>query len=103
MKSGRSLWDELCHQYYEGVDSVKWMQERWAGLKGSIDEDRYEHVKNLLNIQLKEAVWWRNACLLYFQTFSGKPLPAGVEKPDQSLEYYQSLEFPFAPGIRPRW
>jgi alpha-glucuronidase len=38
-----------------------------------------------------------------FQTFSKKSLPAGVEKPTKSLEYFQSLKFPFAPGIRPQW
>jgi alpha-glucuronidase len=52
----------------------------------------------LLEIQHKEAKWWRDACLLYFQQFSGKELPAGVEKPTQTLEYFKSLKFPFAPG-----
>jgi alpha-glucuronidase len=49
-------------------------------------------------MQVKEATWWRNACLLYFQTFSKMPLPAGYEKPAQTLEYYMSLKFPYAPG-----
>jgi alpha-glucuronidase len=52
----------------------------------------------LLIIQEKEAVWWRNACLLYFQTFSGMPIPSGIEQPDHTLEYYKSLKFPYAPG-----
>jgi alpha-glucuronidase len=52
----------------------------------------------LLTIQEKEAVWWRNACLLYFQTYSKNPIPAQYEKPDQTLEYYHALLFPFAPG-----
>lgn len=102
MKSGRTLWEELCHQYYTGADSVKWMQQQWNSLEGKIDEEQFLHVKSLLNIQQKEAVWWRNSCVLYFQTFSKKEIPAGLEKPDRTLEYYQSLEFPFAPGIRPR-
>ncbi len=51
-----------------------------------------------LEIQEKEAVWWRNACVLYFQTFSKMPIPAGLEKPDKTLEYYESLKFPNAPG-----
>jgi len=55
-------------------------------------------VKMLLAIQEKEAVWWRNACLLYFQTFSKMPIPAAYEKPDHNLAYYESLTFPFAPG-----
>jgi alpha-glucuronidase len=103
MKSGKTLWEELCHRYYQGADSVKWMQRQWASLEGKIDSDRHAQVSSLLNIQQQEAVWWRNACVLYFQTFSNRPIPKGLEKPDKTLEYYQSLEFPFAPGIKPRY
>jgi alpha-glucuronidase len=100
MKSGRNLWDELCYKYYSGVDSVRWMQQTWNSLKKYMDDERFEHVKMLLNIQEKEAVWWRNACLLYFQTFSKMPIPPQYEKPDHDLEYYESLRFPYAPGNR---
>lgn len=103
MRSGRTLWDELCHQYYQGADSAKWMQQQWNMLEGRIDDAQFRFVKSLLNIQQQEAVWWRNACVLYFQTFSKKPIPSGLEKPDKTLQYYEQLEFPFAPGIRPRW
>jgi alpha-glucuronidase len=103
MKSGRTLWDELCHHYYAGVDSVQWMQQQWDSIHKHIDAERYQQVKTLLGIQYNEAIWWRNACVLYFQTFSKRDIPAGLTKPDQSLDYYQSLEFPFAPGIKPKW
>jgi alpha-glucuronidase len=63
-----------------------------------VDVQRFNEVKMLLEIQYKEAKWWRDACLLYFQQFSGMELPEGVEKPEQTLEYYKSLKFPFAPG-----
>ncbi len=46
-----------------------------------------------------EARWWRDASLLYFQTFSRTPIPEGYEKPEHTLEYYKSLRFPYAPGI----
>jgi alpha-glucuronidase len=98
MRSGRTLWDELCYKYYSGVDSVRWMQHTWNGLKKYIDEERFEQVKMLLAIQEKEAVWWRNACLLYFQTYSKMPIPANYEKPDHDLQYYKDLKFPYAPG-----
>ena len=103
MKSGRTLWDELCYRYYEGADSVAWMQRSWDTLGAKVDSNRFQHVKSLLAIQHNEAVWWRNACVLYFQTFSGREIPEGLEKPDKTLEYYESLQFPYAPGIRPRW
>lgn len=102
-ESGRTLWDELCHRYYSGADSARWMKETWDQLKGRVDEERFNSVKMSLNIQEKEARWWRNSCVLYFQSFSGKPIPEGLEKPEHSLEYYRNLSFPYAPGIRPRW
>jgi alpha-glucuronidase len=103
MKSGRTLWDEMCYSYQRGVDSVAWMQQQWQSLSGRIDNDIHAQVSTLLKIQLKEARWWRNSCLLYFQQFSKQPLPPGVEHADKTLEYYESLQFPYAPGIRPKW
>jgi alpha-glucuronidase len=100
MTSGRTLWEELCFKYNSGVDSVTWLQRQWNTLDGKIDGERFAHVKSLLNIQYKEATWWRNACLLYFATFSKKPIPASYEKPDHTLDYYKSLRFPYAPGHR---
>ena len=99
MRSGRTLWNELCYHYYEGVDSARSIQKTWNTLKGKIDEEEFNHVRMLLKIQVNEAVWWRNACVLYFQTFSKQLIPAGYEKPDKTLEYYKSLYFPYAPGI----
>lgn len=98
MRSGRILWEELCYKYYTGVDSIRKVQQQWNKLENFIDHTRFNQVKMLLGIQVKEAVWWRNACLLYFQTFSKMPLPAGYEQPDHTLEYYKSLRFPYAPG-----
>ncbi len=99
MKSGRTLWDELCLKYHSGVDSVRNMQKTWNSLKNMVDEERFLHVKSLLAIQEKEAVWWRDACILYFQQFSRRPVPPGVEKPVKTLEYYMNLRHYYAPGI----
>lgn len=98
MKSGRTVWEELCHHYYTGADRVKQMKQKWVALKPFVDKDRYEQVMQLLNVQHEEAIWWRNGCLLYFQTFSKQPIPAAYEQPYKTLEYYKSLRFPFAPG-----
>ncbi len=99
MDSGRTLWRELVHRYNAGVDTVRWMQEQWADLEGMIDEERYTQTQTFLEIQEQEAVWWRDACLQYFQTFSQRPFPDSYEVPAHSLEYYKSLTFPNAPGI----
>ncbi|MBN8651890.1 MAG: alpha-glucuronidase [Cytophagales bacterium] len=103
VKSGNTLWDEICYRYYKGADAVKKMQQDWAAQKGKVDGERYEHVRQLLNIQYEEAVWWRNSCVLYFQTFSKQPIPKTLPVPDKPLSYYMSLEFPYAPGIKPQW
>jgi alpha-glucuronidase len=101
LHSGRTLWEELCHKYYAGVDSVRWMQKCWDALQFSgIDAERWTQVQMLLNIQERDAVWWRNACLLYFQTFSRRPLPENSELPDHTLEYYEKLQVYFPPGIQ---
>ncbi len=99
MKSGKNLWEELCSKYYNGVDSVRNMRKTWEMLIGRIDDERFSHVQTLLKIQEQEAVWWRDACLLYFQTFSKMPIPMEYEKPGKTLEYYMQLKFPYAPGI----
>jgi alpha-glucuronidase len=98
MRSGRTLWDELCYKYYTAVDSMKTMQQQWNKLAKYVDPERFDHVKQLLNIQVKDAIWWRNACLLYFQTFSKMPIPSQYEKPDKTLEYYQNIRILYAPG-----
>jgi len=103
LKNGEILWDGIALKYQEGVDQVDDMIKTWEAAKPFLNEEQFNEVHMLLQIQLKEAKWWRDACLLYFQTFSNLPLPKGVEKPAHSLEYYQSLKFPFAPGIKPSW
>jgi alpha-glucuronidase len=90
MKSGRTLWDELALHYQRGVDWVRAARKQWETLKGVIDEDRHEAVAKKLAIQERDAVVWRDACLLYFQTFSKRPLPAGVEKPAKTLDEYKA-------------
>lgn len=103
LKSGRTLWDEMGLKYQEGVNQVSEMISTWEVMKPFITEEQFNEVQMLLRIQLKEAKWWKDASLLYFQTFSKKDFPAGVEKTEGTLEHYKSLKFPFAPGIRPRW
>jgi alpha-glucuronidase len=92
MLSGRTLWEELVHKYYKGVETVRWMQETWDSIEGYIDQRRFEKVRALLKIQERDAVRWRDSCVLYFQTFSGKPIPDGYELPEHDLEHYIRLE-----------
>jgi alpha-glucuronidase len=98
MRSNKTLWEELCAHYYAGTDAAKGMRKTWQSVENQVDKDRFEQVKMLLLVQEKEAIWWRNACVLYFQTHSKMPIPMGFEQPDKSLDYYKSLKFPYAPG-----
>ena len=90
MHSGRTLWDELALHYQRGVDWVRQARKNWDSLKGGIDDERHEAVAKKLAIQERDAIVWRDACLLYFQTFSKRPLPAGVERPAKTLEEYKA-------------
>lgn len=98
LKNGKTLWEGIALKYQQGVNEVEEMISTWNKMEKYVDERRFKEVKMSLNIQLKEAKWWRDACLLYFQQFSNKPLPEEVEKPTKTLDYFQSLKFPFAPG-----
>jgi alpha-glucuronidase len=89
LRSGRTLWDEMALHYQRGVDWVRATRKVWAALKGVIDDERHEAIARKLAIQERDAIVWRDACLLYFQTFAKRPLPAGVEKPARTLEEYQ--------------
>lgn len=99
MKSGSTLWDELCFMYNRGVETVRDMQTTWESLAPFIDKSRFTHVKNLLRIQEQEAGWWRDACLLYFQAFSRMEIPTQYETAEHSLDYYKTLKHYFVPGI----
>jgi alpha-glucuronidase len=101
MKSGKTLWVEMVHHYYQGVDSVQHLQQVWNRLTPYVDRERSREVKELLAVQLEEAIRWRDACVLYFQTFSRQPIPAGYPQPAHNLTYYRSLRFPAVPGRAP--
>lgn len=96
MKSGRTLWDELCHRYDRGVQQVRNFQKTWDAAEKHIDAERFRDVQNRLKIQTRDAVWWKDACLLYFQKFSGMPIPYNLERPVHELEELQKVRLPIS-------
>jgi len=90
MKSGRTLWDELALHYQRGVDWTRETRKAWATLAAAIDPERHAAISEKLAIQERDAVWWRDACLLYFQTFAKRPLPRGVEQAAHPLAVYKA-------------
>ena len=101
MRTGRTLWDEMIVRLNAGVDTVRSMQRTWDGVEKVIDPARFGEVKSFLAIQEKEARWWRDADLAYFQSFSHLPIPAPYEQPAHSLQYYQSVRCP-SNRLKPR-
>jgi alpha-glucuronidase len=90
MRSGRTLWDELVVKYSEGVAKVGEMRRTWDGMKPYVDAERWADVASKLAIQEREAKWWRDACLAYYQSFSHRPFPAGYAPPAHPLAYYEA-------------
>jgi alpha-glucuronidase len=72
MKSGNTLWKELCDRYYSGTDYVELMISTWSSLETTIDPEIYTHVRAKLDQQMIDAAKWRDTCLGYFQKFSKK-------------------------------
>lgn len=96
LHSGRSLWDELCYKYQKGVDEVRAFQQVWKEMQPYVDAERYQAVAERLDIQAGDAVWWKDACLEYFRTFSNQPYPKGVEPPVFTLEELKKVKLPIS-------
>ena len=92
MKNGRTLWDELSYRYDGGVQQVRDFQKLWDRMEPYVDSERFSQVQSRLRIQSRDAVWWKDACLLYFQTFSGMPIPYEIERPVHELEELKQIK-----------
>lgn len=92
MKSGRSLWDELCHAYQRGVDKVATYQDVWKNARPYVDPAVYADVALRLDTQLRDAKWWRDACLQYFRQYSRMPIPDKVESPSHTLDELMKIK-----------
>src|SRR5262249_30106800 len=98
MRSGRTLWDELVVQYDKGIASVGEMRKTWIAMKPYVDAERWSQEAAFLAVQAKEAQWWRDASIAYWETFSHRSMPAGHAPPPHDVEYYKAIYFPYAPG-----
>jgi alpha-glucuronidase len=74
------------------------MRRTWDAQAGRVDAERFTQVSAFPRHPGAGSAWWRDACIAYFQSLSKRPLPRGVAPPAHPLEYYQSLNFPYAPG-----
>lgn len=92
MKDGKTMWEELCYKYDSGVRGVRDYKKIWNEMQAYVDKERFSDVQAKLKIQAEDAVWWKDACLLYFQTFSKQPIPADIEKPVHNLEDLKKIK-----------
>ena len=66
---------------------------------GHIDAGRYEETRAFLGIQEQEARWWRDASVLYFQTFAKRPIAADAcAPPARTLGDYRAIVSRNVPG-----
>lgn len=80
------VWPLLCEKYDTGVRQAEGFAETWRAMKEFVDTERFENQLAKFDRQAKDAWWWRDACLLYFQEFSKLPFPQGSPAPRHKLE-----------------
>jgi alpha-glucuronidase len=85
MKSGKTLWDEICYHYDTGVQQVREFQKVWDKVRPYVDPERFSQVQSKLREQCINAQVWKDACLLYFQQFSHRVIPFEIERPVHDL------------------
>lgn len=86
MKSRRTLWDEICYHYETGLQQVRGFQKIWDKVEPYVDTERFTQVQSKLRSQCLNAQVWKDACLLYFQQFSRRPIPYDIERPVNNLD-----------------
>lgn len=92
MGSGRDLWEELCYLYSRGVQKTRHFQQVWDAMQPYVDAERFEVVQRKLRRQTRDAMVWRDGCLLYFQSFHNRPFPADMERPVFELELLKRVD-----------
>lgn len=94
LKDGKTVWEELCSHYSDGVEQARRFQKVWDNVGEYIDEERYKAVRDKLKIQTHDAQWWKDACLLYFQEINGLSFPTDMERPVYELDMLKKVAIP---------
>ena len=86
MKSGNTLWNEMCYSYQKGVNQVRDFQKVWDKAEPYVDSVRFNAVQRKLRSQATNAVLWKDATLQYFQQFHKMPIPYDIERPVNNMD-----------------
>ena len=86
MKNGETLWNALCHTYQQGIDATAAYIDTWTSVRKYVDNWRWNQINDKLIRQAKDALWWRDACIGYFQQFSGMELPSDCSPVQHSYD-----------------
>ena len=78
MKSGKTLWEELCARYQGGAEQAAALRKAWQTLAGKIDARRHREVADRLSIQVTDSAKWRDQILEYFGRYSKKAIPGSI-------------------------
>ncbi len=85
-QTGRTVWEELCYRYQNGLNEARNLQRQWNSLQGAIDPEIFRDVQVRLMTQTRDAEWWKDGTLLYFQSLCKLPFPEFLEPPVHTLE-----------------
>ena len=108
MRSGRTLWDEICLHYAQGVRTVDGFRDTWKGLRPYVSPALWDEADAKLAVQAQDARWWRDACVGYFRLSSGLPVPADARIPGDgewvatwatALQVAEPHNLPPSPGL----
>ncbi|MCQ2197393.1 MAG: alpha-glucuronidase [Bacteroidaceae bacterium] len=94
MSNGLTLWHNLCGKYEEGAQQAEKFVEVWKQVKPYIDSERYESMLWRLQRQARDAWWWHDACILYFQQFSQLPIPSCITPMQFKLDDLMKVKLP---------
>lgn len=95
MPDGSTMWETLCRHYETGCRRAEAMKETWRRCEPDIaDKELHADVLARLTTQARDARWWAEACMLYFQQFHGMPLPDFVARPKHTLEQLKQICLP---------
>ena len=86
MNNGKDMWTNLCRHYDHGVTQAEGFVGTWGKMGKYVDSERFSGQMKYFVRQAKDAWWWRDACLLYFQQFSKRPLPKHSPAPRHTLD-----------------